>query len=349
MKRAALFGLTLAALGGGVTAFALLRGPTSEGNPTVAPPHADAGETVASDARVAAAFPCARGRLAAAQDSVELGTPPRYVLRGPVLDGAPGTGSTKRVSIGVVADARGPTAPTLVQLRALAKKFETRKVSVVVSLGGMGRDARDIERALLALTEGHTWLVVAIPGDREAVSGHRAAVSALRAAGHLVVDGSQVRLLHLGGATLGTFPGVARREQLIAGDQGCRHDKQDATALATALTASPGPRIWLGHAPARQRGAAASDVAIGGIHVGEQVITDAIAARGIALVVHGLVDEAAVSRRSGSWKTGQPTAHVAAGAAESIPVTGARGSTIRGAALVVDVQAGRLRWQPLRL
>src|SRR5690606_25275642 len=110
----------------------------------------------------------------------------------------------------------------------------------------------------------------ALPGDRESIPAHRAAVAGLHAAGLPVFDGSRIRLVEMDGVLLAAYPGVEHAGQLVAGADGCVHRPDDAAALAARLAGHDGPRVWAGHAPPRQRGPRASDLALGGVHIGER-------------------------------------------------------------------------------
>lgn len=310
----------------------------------------------------AASSGAAGGRPGAARVRVLPGSGRRLTRRGDrVIIGPAAAASGKRpharprpaaLVVGVVADARGATPATLRQLAAIRKRFEAAGVELVISLGGMAEHEPALERLYGALARGARWPLVAIPGDREALPAHRAAVAQVDASGHAyVIDGSAVRLIAMDGAVVATFPGVAAASQLVAGADGCRHSGEDADRLAALLSREQGVRIWAGYAPPRQRGQDASDVARGGIHIGERGLAPAIAASGADLVVHGLVDEAALGPARGEIVRARPdhTAVVAAGAAEARRVRGPDRASIHGSALIITAGAKVIRWRRIRL
>ena len=268
------------------------------------------------------------------------------------LGAAPKAPRDTTVVLGVVADARGATEATLAQIAAGRAAFAAEKVELVVSLGGLGTTEPELTAVLRALTDGAAWPVIAIPGDREAIPAHRAAVAALAAAGTPVLDGSRVRLVDLDGALVATFPGAEHPSRLLAGDDGCVHAAADATALAALLGAHTGLRIWAGHAPPRQGGDSAGDRSLGGVHVGELSLASALPAARAHVVLHGLVDQAALGPATGLVRL-TPDATVpfvlGAGPLEAMPIPGPRGAAAGGGALVVRASPGALTWKRLRL
>jgi len=217
-----------------------------------------------------------------------------YVLDGVNLVG--GDATRRRAIIGVAADARGADAATLAGARTAAASFAGAHVDVVVSLGGLGTTRAEIEPVLAALAGGGAWLLVALPGDREAIAAHREAVAALAAKGVKIVDGSALGVLIVDGVALGLVPGAPagaseRAHGLVAGADGCARTRMDLEALSTRLAAAPGPHLVLAHRAPRQRGLAATDLALGGVHVGEVALADLAAHVGTVAFVHADLDE----------------------------------------------------------
>ncbi len=187
-------------------------------------------------------------------------------------------GRDRTLVAGVVADARGASAATLTQLGRVRAAFERERVELVVSLGGMGTSEEELTQVLGALARDAPWVVWAIPGEREAIPAHRAAIASLSAAGYPVFDATRVRMVEVDGAVLASFPGAAEASRLLAGSDGCVHRPDDASALAMRLGAQKGVRVWAGHAPPRQSDDDAGDVALGGVHVGERALAAALPA-----------------------------------------------------------------------
>jgi hypothetical protein len=221
--------------------------------------------------------------------------------RGPIVQIEPATGSS--LTIGVVADAHG----ALDALPGIRRAFRRAGVRVVISLGGMGMERDTIARALAALAAGDApgaagdgsaaWIVLAMPGDWEAIPEHRAAVAALADRGvRGVIDGSDVRLLDMDGVQLATLPGAPHPSRLMTGDEGCVFTGEDATAIAALLAGRPGVRLLLVHAPPRQGQAglaliqaSPTDAGHTAIPVGEPALADVLRATPVDAVIHGLV------------------------------------------------------------
>ena len=247
--------------------------------------------------------------------------------------------------LGVVADARGATAETAANLAAVRAAFDKEKVELVISLGGMGTTEEELTRVYRALGA-PLW---AIPGDRESLPAHRAALGVLAKQGHPVFDGSRIRAVAADGVLLAALPGAASSGQLMAGPDGCLFRPVDVAAIAARLAAHGGVRVWAGHAAPRQRGPAAADLTLGGIHVGSLALAAALPAAHAHLVLHGEVDQAGLGAAAGQAHAGEAPIILGAGAVEAVPVAGARGAPIGGAALVVRVAGHGISWKRIHL
>jgi hypothetical protein len=286
--------------------------------------------------------------------------------RGPILQVEPDEGSS--LTIGIVADAHGAVDA----LSGIRRAFRRAGVRVVVSLGGMGTERDTIAHALAALApnssdapgaagdDGAGWILLAMPGDWEAVLEHRAAVAELTARGvRGVIDGSEVRLLDVDGIQLATLPGAPHPGRLMAGDEGCVFTSEDATAIAALLAQRPGVRLLLVHAPPRQGQAglalihaSPTDAGHTAISVGERALADVLRATPVHAVIHGLVatrdtpltgehvlgSNAPVILGAGSLDPLQGIAEVALGEVSN-------GAQRGPAALVANVTRERITWQ----
>jgi hypothetical protein len=142
-----------------------------------------------------------------------------------------------------IADAGGAHPATIEQLRRTAKTFTASGAEVVVSLGGMGSETEEIEATLRALSTSAPYIVLAMPGDLEPVIAHREAIERLQRDGLRVLDGSRVRWIRLGIATLTTLPGTRYQGQLAAGAEGCGFDDPAIEQTLEVLAASTGHKV----------------------------------------------------------------------------------------------------------
>ena len=249
--------------------------------------------------------------------------------------------------IAFLAEARGAGDATAPALEAARQALDAAPVDVVVTLGGMGTTRDEIGRALTPLAQGAPWLTVAIPGDRESIPEHRAAVAALAAAGARIVDGSQVRVVDLGRAVLGTLPG-APAGRIGAGAQGCLHVADDVSEILAELAARAAPagkgkpRPTLLATQRAPRGA--TDLAPGGIRAGDVALARLLAEAPVGVVVHGAVDD--LSSRAGAGKPA-PALAVAVGAIDGTVRYRPGGARVRPSLQVVTVGATDVSWKPL--
>ncbi len=145
------------------------------------------------------------------------------------------------VTIGVVADAGGAAPATVAVLGRIRTQLAT--ADLVITLGGMGATQPELEATLGALADRAPWPIVALAGDLEPASAQLAAIAALRARGHVVVDGRLVRRIEVPGASIATIPGAGTIARLVARGDGCGYSPQDVTEIFAELTARPGLRI----------------------------------------------------------------------------------------------------------
>jgi hypothetical protein len=145
------------------------------------------------------------------------------------------------LAIGVIADAAGSAPATLAALRRLRDRLG--RVALVVSLGGMGTTAEDLDAVFAALADRAAWPLVALPGDLEPVPAQIAAIALARRRGAAVVDGRLVQRIALPGVTIAVLPGAAAVTRLAAGADGCRYRNADVTTALAELSQQPGLRV----------------------------------------------------------------------------------------------------------
>ena len=198
------------------------------------------------------------------------------------------------IVVAAIADAGGAAAPTIATLGRLRARLAP--ADVVLALGGMGTTKAQLEATLGAIADRAP--IVVLPGDLEDVGALGGAISALRAAGKLVVDGRLVRRIELGGVTIAVIAGAATAGRSVAGAEGCVYASADVAGIVAELTARTGVRI-LATAEAPRAAAA-------GEPTGELAIT-AGAGQEIDIALHGPMAEAA-SRARGGGRDGNAVA-----------------------------------------
>ncbi len=246
--------------------------------------------------------------------------------------------SGKSPRFATIADARATVNSDSKALEDLRDALNQQKIDVLISLGGLAVDEESIHRVLAPLTSGAEYLVLALPGDRESLPAHRAAIAALAKAGARILDASRYRFTHIGGLRLATMPGVSKAAHVIAGDDGCLHTEADVTELQSSLAASKAPTLLLSYAPWRQQGTAATDLGIGGIHTGEIELRPLAETGQITALVHGMVSPKGTAS-SGSIHLGAPPNSIATGSLsedENTPT-----------ALLLSVSGAKLSWKRL--
>jgi hypothetical protein len=245
----------------------------------------------------------------------------------------------KTLLMATVADARGSDAETLGAVTKLREKFIKEKVNLVVSLGGIGEDKESIQAVLAELTRDAPYLLVAMPGDRESVTGHRQAIAELVASGARVLDGANYRLIRMGNLLLATMPGIAMTANLVAGDEGCEHTAEDVSRLQEQLANPKKTVVLASYAPPRAQGPQASDRGAGAIHTGETILSPLLRNEAVSVLVHGMVQEETPAPR-GRIRPGQEVTSLAAGSLD--PLEG------QSAALLLSISGKKLSWRRIQ-
>ncbi len=194
------------------------------------------------------------------------------------------------IVIGVIADAAGADTRTIAALGRLRAAFDAAKPDLVLTLGGMGASAAELEATLGTLGDRAPWAVVALPGDLEHESAQVSAIANLRKRGDVILDGRQVRTIALPGATIGTVPGAGAAERLARPADGCAWTATDVAAVFTAVTSAPGVRIVAMAEAPRQ--------IVDGEPAGELALVPS-RTQPIELVLHAPVQPAPTSARTG--------------------------------------------------
>lgn len=235
------------------------------------------------------------------------------------------------VAIGVIADAAGAAPATLAALGRLRRKLA--RVDLVVSLGGMGATAAELQAVFAALAEGAPWPLVALPGDLEPVEAQADAVAAVRRRGAAVIDGRLVHRIELAAATIALVPGAGATSRLVAGADGCRYQPADVAAAFADLTPRAGLRIVALAEPPREPGDPLT---------GDLAVTPGVG-HAIDLALHAATRDAATAARRGG-RDGAATA-LTPGSSDATPrLPGPRRVPTAG---ILTVRGTTWVWQPV--
>lgn len=235
----------------------------------------------------------------------------------------------RELVIAVVADAAGSAPATLAALGRLRARIA--RADLMLTLGGMGGTAAELDAVLAVLADHAPWPVVALPGDLEPVTALDEAIAAARQRGAAVLDGRLVQRIDLPGAVVALLPGTGAASRLVPGADGCRYAASDAAAALTALTAQPGLRIAASSEPPRT----------GEPATGELALTPA-AGQELDIALHGSTGPATAA--CSGHRDGAATA-VTPGSSDATPrLPGPRRSPTAG---VLTVRDTGWIWQPI--
>jgi len=308
----------------------------------------DIARAVEASEEVAVPFPCATLDAPSASE-VELGeVGERKATRLGQTVRFTGKRGDQSLAVGLIADARGTAPETIASLGRLRAQLSDAGAEIIVLLGGMGQHEDELVTHIQLLIQDATWPVLVVPGDREEIPALRKAITRVGGDGGQVLDGSRVRFVVMDGAVLATLPGVASPERLFSRSLGCVYERADIDELASRLGAFEETRVWLSYSPPRSSAPSGSDVAIGGVHIGDQEQTAAIASARAQLVLHAALDEAAIGADKGSERldSGGPVV-LGVGSADPLPVTDDQGNTVRSVVTIAHIEPHQVRWRRL--
>lgn len=262
-------------------------------------------------------------------------------LNGPVLELGLGKDDiADSLTIAYVADARGADAETR---RAIAKHRATFKeagVRIIVSLGGLATKGDDLQSLLQDLLGDTQAILIAIPGDRESIPEHRAAIKRMAKTGARVLDGSYYQLIRVGEVVLANMPGIAMSSNLIAKMKGCQHLEIDAKELLRDGLREQDIILLNSYAPIRAEEIRAQDRGLGGIHVGELALVPLLQHTQIAAAIHAMV----------APENPSTTGNVRISASALLLATGSLDALERKSeALLVTLAGTTLSWRRLRV
>lgn len=238
---------------------------------------------------------------------------------------------SNELRIGVMADAAGDAPATLAALRRL--RAQLGRVDLLLTLGGMGTTAAELDAVFAAIADGAAWPVVALPGDLEAVPALFAAIAAARRRGTAVYDGRLVQRVELPDATIALVPGAGAVSRLVPGADGCLYQAADVGRVFAELTRRAGLRIVASAEAPRSEGDPPG---------GELAIT-AGAGHEIDVALHGAARGAASAAQRGGRDAG--ATNITPGVCDATPrLSGSESSATAG---VLAVRGTTWRWEPV--
>jgi hypothetical protein len=268
-----------------------------------------------------------------------------------VLGGTPD--ADRRAVLGVLASVDEASPENLALLDRYLQFFRDRKVELIVAAGDIGEKQEDIEAVLRRL--GSAGIpVLAYAGNLEHRPEFVAALEAVHRDLPHVISGHQVREVDWDDVTLLTLPGHFDRRFLHRG-RSCQWYQEDLDALAKVVAAAPPPVVLAAHSTPRGKARGALDLVEEGAHAGDPHLAELIAAAHIPFGIFPNIKEAgarATADVAGAKvireKTPSPTLYLDPGAADGAPWRMNDGSTLRGAAAVMTVDAGRASYEIFR-
>jgi Icc-related predicted phosphoesterase len=196
-----------------------------------------------------------------------------------------------QVVLGLVADIKEDTAENLANLDDIVRFFKDQQAEVLVAVGDLGDDQKQIENALDRLAASGLP-VLAVIGNREGRAAFNDAVAAAASRHNNVINLNHVRLVTLDDAALVSIPGYHNKVYIHA-DDGCLYGPSDLDATRPIVQAAKGKRVVLiSHGPPKQDGAEALDRTLEQVNVGDPALADFIKDNGIKFGAFANIHEA---------------------------------------------------------
>jgi hypothetical protein len=267
--------------------------------------------------------------------------------RGARLQSIGGTGRAVTLKLGVLSDTKEALPETLAQLDQLAALFRREEVTAIVVLGGIDPTFEGIRLVLTHLQVAGP--IIALPGDRESLSGWQAAMEALGRGG---VDLTRITSLSLAGMGIVGVPGYFLHHHLLAQEQGCSYNADDIDEVIDRVQGLPPMRVLFSHGPPRGERETAVDLAFGGVHIGDPQLHRLMQEGHVAFGIFGHVHEAVGHATTLSGQVVSPMVWsdsllLNVGSAEAIPHEDLAGQWWQGTAAMVELTEKKARYRML--
>lgn len=258
------------------------------------------------------------------------------------------------VKLGVVSAIKDVSFGTKHNIKESLAWFEKEGVEWILANGDLALEEFDLEEVIQILAEPGLPLLVVL-GNSESVGSFARVFKTLQGRYPNLVNGVWVRQIVADDVEFWTVSGYHDKVFVYQG-AGCRYDEADLKTLRTSLEASNGTPVTLvSHGPPRGRGSAALDWIADKQNVGDPLLAELISKKEIPFGIFGHILEAggrAVGKGlTGSVPQGRSVAslYLNAGSLSADPWAMNDGSTSRGMALVVSIEAGKATYQVKRL
>jgi len=254
--------------------------------------------------------------------------------------------------LGLVGAIKDETVETKANLAEYLGKFKSQDVDAIVVLGDTAFMETEVEEILGLLAESGLP-VLAIIGNMESRSGWNRALRAAHASHRNVLNLDFVRVADLGPVQLVSLPGYYDK-RFTHQSSSCVYEDDDTRGIAKLAAGLPGPVVLVSHGPPKQSGKLALDYVPEAGNVGDERMTDAIAAAKIPFGVfdHVLESGGRATDLSGKKEirplTPAEALYVNAGSGNSLPWRMNVGPESYGMAVVLTVEGKKAKYEVFR-
>lgn len=178
----------------------------------------------------------------------------------------------KMLRVGVLSATKDDREETLAAVRAMIKRFEKKKVDLIIANGDLATNEFEMEAIFPVLAEAKV-LVVAFIGNTESSGSFNKIINEQFAKTPRLINGNWVRRLELDDGTILTLPGYHDRK-FTHTSGACVYGEDDMRALEKMAKDAKAPLILTSHGPPRMKGKKALDVIYDGENVGSPLMAE---------------------------------------------------------------------------
>jgi Icc-related predicted phosphoesterase len=254
----------------------------------------------------------------------------------------------KVLRVGLFGAIKDDREETVAAVRAMIRRFEKKKVDLIIANGDLASDEFEMEAIFPVLAEANV-LVVAFIGNTESCGSFNKIAANIAGKSPHFINGNWVRRLELDDGTLLTLPGYHDRKFTHTSGAAV-YTEDDMRALERIAKGAKEPLILTSHGPPRMKSKKALDVIYDGDNVGSELMTGFIRDLKIRYGLFGHILEAGgrATDLSGVKKVKQKrwvkALYVNAGSLNPDPWKMLDGSTSRGMGMIVEISDKKARY-----
>jgi len=182
-----------------------------------------------------------------------------------------GSNQKRKFVVGLISSVNAANKANANNWKAFIEKFKADKVDMVIALGDLGSNFKDIRAFVLHLGHKQPWSLAVIPGNKDKQFVYNSVVAQASKLFPNLIDLSKVRHIKATGIEFVTLPGYYS-DKFTVKENGCVYKAGDLKALAKLAKKARSKVALISHGPPKGSGKNAIDYAVDA-NVGDAALT----------------------------------------------------------------------------